>query len=186
MATTRSAKGKPVKRKKNVLTTGRQQQKAVRQSYPKEALEAALAEARQPNHQPFKAIAESHGVPLTTLHRHMTGKTSYTRIDRQPYLSRDIEDQIAGKIQMWHDKWEYVVQKTQLEAFVFSIANELQPDSRMVKSWAKKGVSAKWNRGFLRRHPNISHAVVHDLDKAARPADYKQFYLELVAQMNAK
>ncbi|BDA47242.1 hypothetical protein COCOBI_10-0880 [Coccomyxa sp. Obi] len=184
MAQTRSFKGEPGKRKKNVLSTRPQQQKAVRQSYPKEALEAALAEARQPNHQPLKAIAKSHGVPSSTLHRHLTGETSCTHIGRRPYLSKEIEDCIASNIQKWHDVG-YLMQKTQLAAFVFVIASELQPDSHMVKSWESKGVSAKWMRGFLRRHPNISATVVKDLEKK-KPAAYKQFYFDLVAQMTAK
>lgn len=182
MAKTRSAKGKPVKRKKNALSSRLQQGKAVRQSYPKEALEAAIAEARQPNHQSLKAIAKSHGVPSSTLHRHLTGQTSCTHIGRRPYLSKEVEDQIAGKMQMWHERG-YSVQKTQLAAFVFYTAHKLQPDSSMVKGWESKGVSAKWTRGFLKRHPNISVAVVKDRDKA-QPADYKEFYYDLVAQLH--
>ncbi|CAL8472303.1 g11845 [Coccomyxa elongata] len=183
MAKTRSVKDKPGMRKRNVLTTRSQQRKAVRQSYPKEALEAALAEARQPNHQPLNAIAKSHGVPSSTMHRHLTGTTSCTHIGRQPYLSKEVEDQIVDKILLWLDRG-FALQKSQLAAFVFHIAKKLQPDSRMIKSWERTGTSAKWTRGFLKRHPIISERLAQIKGRETGPDEYKH-YVELLAQVQA-
>ena len=157
--------------------------KAARQQYPEGALADALREVQQKN-KSLRQIAKEYGVPVPTLHRHATGKTKTTSIGRQPYLTREAEARIAKNVLAWHDTGMSLT-LCQLKSFALHVAKELQPGSSLVKTWIAKGVSAKWTRGFLGRHPDISVRIADNLDHKRRNVTKGQIddFYNLVAQV---
>ena len=143
----------------------------------------ALEELQQKN-KSLRQIAKEYGVPVPTLHRHATGKTTSTSIGRQPYLTREAEARIAKNVLAWHDTGMSLT-LCQLESFALHVVKELQPGSSLVKNWTAKGVSAKWTKGFLGRHPDISVRFADNLDHKRRNvtgAQIEHFY-NLTAQV---
>ena len=132
-----------------------------------DALTECAANADSDNKLSLREISKLHGVPLNTLHRHLKGITKSSNIGRKPLLGIDIEDRIAENILAWHDRG-LSLRISQLKLFTFHVAQKLQPDAPLVKAWAKTGVTAKWVRGFLKRHPVISIRIADNLDHHRR------------------
>ncbi|BDA42739.1 probable Jerky protein homolog-like at N-terminal half [Coccomyxa sp. Obi] len=147
--------------------------KSKRQEYPAEALTNALKECEANSEKADEAklslrqIAALHGLPLSTLHRHLSGITKSTTIGRKPVLGIEVENTIAKNVLAWHDRG-LSLRISQLKLFTFDVAKDLHPDAPITKAWARTGVTAKWVHGFMKRHPMISKRISDNLDHHRR------------------